>query len=53
LSLLLHICNQSFKKVLIGAKKIFFSKIQYGYQKFHADLESDEKGLKNAPKKSY
>ncbi len=33
LSHFLRICGQSFKEVLIRAKKNFFSKIQYGYQK--------------------
>jgi hypothetical protein len=54
LSRFLRICNQSLKKVLIRAKKIFFPKNQNGYQKnaeVHADFESVEKGLKKCTKK--
>ncbi len=44
------------KKVLIRAKKIFFSQIQHGYQKtqnFTLISNPFKKLLKNAPKKSY
>jgi hypothetical protein len=48
-----RLCNQSLQKVLLGAKKIFTRKFNTGIKnaEFHADFESVEKVLKNAPKK--
>jgi hypothetical protein len=51
LSRFLRIRNQSVQKVVIRAKKILLIKIQYGYQKFHADFQSVEKVLKKCTKK--
>ncbi len=54
LSRFLRICNQSFKKVLIRAKKKFLAKNLIWVSKnteFHADFESVEKGLKKCTKK--
>jgi hypothetical protein len=52
----MRICNPSFKKVQIRAKKIFFVKKSIRVSKnakFHADFESVEKVLKKCTKKSY
>jgi hypothetical protein len=54
LSRFLRICNQSFKKVQIRAKKNFCFKNSIWVSKnaeFHADFEYVEKGLKKCTKK--
>jgi hypothetical protein len=54
LSRFLRICNQSFKKVLIRAKKKFFLKNSIWVSKtaeIHADFESVIKGLKKCTQK--
>ncbi len=55
LSRFLRIWLQSLQKVLIWPKTIFFekSKIISKNAEFHADFESVEKVVKNAPKKIY
>ncbi len=54
LSRFLRIWFQSLQKVLVWPQKFFLAKIQKIYKKnakFHADFESVEKVVKNAPKK--